>query len=52
MTTVTVNQTATASATSVPSAFGGLMARLSSVVEAAGMLSVAGIMALCINYML
>ena len=45
MTTVTASQTAAA-------VTAGFVARLSSVVEAAGMFSVAAVMALCINAML
>ncbi|MEC4595085.1 MULTISPECIES: hypothetical protein [Nitrospirillum] len=45
MTTVTANQTAATVTT-------GFAARLSAFVEAAGMLSVAAVMALCINAML
>ncbi|TWB21221.1 hypothetical protein FBZ89_10591 [Nitrospirillum amazonense] len=45
MTTVTANQTAAALTN-------GFAARLTSFVEAAGMLSIAAVIALCINAML
>ncbi|MDG3442083.1 hypothetical protein [Nitrospirillum amazonense] len=47
MTTVTASRPATRR-----TATAGLMTRLTSLVEAAGMLAVAGAMALCINAML